>query len=116
MMITVTIYYGYYHHYYYSHWYYCPGRTEHDLDEHKVPDLQHIGVVFIDHVGGVSSPDPVIVDLCAGATWPLIAHLPEVVFGAKWQNSLLGQEIQPAKWDESQGYLNPNYLSKLDTA
>ena len=78
----------------------CPGPAEHDLDEHKIPDLQHIGIVFIDHVSGVSSPYPVIVDLCARPTWALIAHLPEVVFGAKWQDSLLGQELQPAKSDE----------------
>ncbi len=36
------------------------------LDEHDVPDLQHIGVVLVDERRGVTSADAVIVQLCSG--------------------------------------------------
>ena len=66
------------------------------LNEHQIPDLQNIRVIHVDQVGGISAPHSVVVDLSARPTWPLIAHLPEIVLGPKGQNSFCWQELQPA--------------------
>lgn len=49
------------------------------LDEHEVPDLQHIGVILVDKMCSIPTSDPVIVDLTAGTTWACVTHLPEVI-------------------------------------
>ncbi len=36
------------------------------LDEHDIPDLQHIGVVLVDQRRGVASANAIIVQLCSG--------------------------------------------------
>jgi len=59
-----------------------------ELNEHQVPDLQDVGVVHVDQVGGVPAPDAVVVDLAAGATGARVAHLPEVVVHAAGQDTL----------------------------
>ena len=66
------------------------------LNEHQVPDLQHIGVVHVYQVSSIPPPNSVIVDLGAGSTWPLVSHLPEVVLCAKRQDALCWQVLQPA--------------------
>ena len=70
--------------------------TSPHLNEHQIPDLQNIGVIHVDQVGGISAPHSVVVDLSARPTWPLIAHLPEIVLGPKGQNPFCWQELQPA--------------------
>lgn len=49
------------------------------MDEHEVPDLQHVGVILVDKMCSIPTPDPVIVDLTAGTTWACVTHLPEVI-------------------------------------
>lgn len=49
------------------------------LDEHEVPDLQHIGVILVDKMCSIPTTNPVIVDLTAGTTWACVTHLPEVI-------------------------------------
>ena len=73
------------------------GVGESYLDENKIPDLQNVGVIQVDQVGGITAPNPVIVDLGAGPTGALIPHLPEVVLGAERQNALCWQKLQPAR-------------------
>lgn len=69
---------------------------ESHLNEDEVPDLQDIGIIQIDKVGGITAPNPVVVNLCAGPTGALIPHLPKVVLGAEGQNALCWQKLQPA--------------------
>lgn len=64
-----------------------------ELDEDQVPDLQHVGVVHVDQVGGVPAPDAVEVDLAAGSAGARVPHLPEVVLHAAGQDAGL---VQPA--------------------
>lgn len=60
-----------------------------ELDEHQVPDLQHIGIIHVHQVRGVSPSDAVIVDLAAGAAGAGVAHLPEVILHAARQDASL---------------------------
>ncbi len=66
------------------------------LNEHKVPDLQYVGIIHVDQVSSISAPNSVIVDLCTGPTGPLVSHLPEVVLGPERQNALCWQVLEPA--------------------
>lgn len=45
-----------------------------ELNEHHVPDLQHVGVIHVDKLWHKAATDSVIVDLCAWPTGPL--HTP----------------------------------------
>ena len=67
------------------------------LNEHKIPDLQDVGVIHVHQVSSIAAPNPVIVDLGAGSTGALVAHFPEVVLCAERQNALCWQELQPAR-------------------
>ncbi len=60
-----------------------------ELDEHQVPDLQDVGIVHVDQVGGVSPSDAVVVDLTAGTAGTGVSHLPEVILHAAWQDASL---------------------------
>ena len=65
------------------------------LDEHQVPDLQHIGVVHVHQLGHLAVPDPVVVDLRARAARSGVTHLPEVVLLVEGQHVAGGQEAEP---------------------
>ena len=66
------------------------------LNEHKVPDLQYIGIIHVDEISSISTSNSVIVDLCTGSTGTLVSHLPEIVLCAERQNALCWQELEPA--------------------
>jgi hypothetical protein len=61
-----------------------------ELDKHVIPNLQDIWVVLVDKVGGIASTDAVVVDLAAGTTRPLVAHLPKVVLHVSRENVVVG--------------------------
>ena len=64
------------------------------MDEHKVPDLQHVGVVLVDKMGSIPTTNPVIVDLTAGPTRACVTHLPEVILHVAGEDFGV---IQPAR-------------------
>ncbi len=66
------------------------------LNEHKIPDLQYIGIIHVDQVSSISASNSVVVDLCTGSTRPLVSHLPKVVLCPERQNALCWQELKPA--------------------
>ena len=66
------------------------------LNEHKIPDLQYIGIIHVDKISSISASNSVIVDLCTGSTGTLVSHLPEIVLCAERQNALCWQELEPA--------------------
>ena len=63
------------------------------LSEDEIPDFQNFWVVFIDELGHVSVSDAVIVDLRARTTWTKLSHLPEIVFHAKRQHTMLRNSV-----------------------
>mmetsp|Transcript_18016 Transcript_18016/g.57622 ORF Transcript_18016/g.57622 Transcript_18016/m.57622 type:complete len:812 (+) Transcript_18016:860-3295(+) len=66
-----------------------------ELDEHQVPDLEHVRVVHVDQVRRVAPADAVVVDLRARPARARVAHLPEVVLPVERQHPLRRQELQP---------------------
>lgn len=58
------------------------------LHEHQIPDLHHIWTVHVDERCGIPIAHVIVVDLCARATWPCLAHLPEIFLHSKWKNAL----------------------------
>ncbi len=66
-----------------------------ELDEDEVPDLEDIGVVLVDQVGGFAPADAVEVDLGAGAAGAGVAHLPEVVLGVAREDAVLREVAAP---------------------
>mmetsp|Transcript_37815 Transcript_37815/g.65613 ORF Transcript_37815/g.65613 Transcript_37815/m.65613 type:complete len:854 (-) Transcript_37815:547-3108(-) len=66
-----------------------------ELNEHVVPDLDHVRQVGVHQRRGVPAADAVVVDLRAGPAGAGVAHLPEVVLAPKGQHALRGQELQP---------------------
>lgn len=60
-----------------------------ELDKHQVPDLQHIGIIHVHQVRGVSPSNAVVVDLTARATGAGISHLPEVILHTARQDASL---------------------------
>mmetsp|Transcript_27030 Transcript_27030/g.54413 ORF Transcript_27030/g.54413 Transcript_27030/m.54413 type:complete len:590 (+) Transcript_27030:977-2746(+) len=75
------------------------------LDEDHVPDLEHVGIVHVDEVGGVAPPDAVVVELSAGPARPGLAHLPEVVLHVPLEHAVGRKILQPelacllVRWD-----------------
>lgn len=67
----------------------CDRLSPVELDEHQVPDLQHVRVIHVHQVGGVSPADAVVVDLAAGATGAGVSHLPEVILHTARQDASL---------------------------
>eukprot|EP00967_Tisochrysis_lutea_P033788 scaffold40214_cov26-Tisochrysis_lutea.AAC.3 len=66
-----------------------------ELDEDEVPYLEHVWVVHIDEVGGVTPADAVVVQFGARSTRANIAHLPEVVLARAGEDTALGQILEP---------------------
>lgn len=60
-----------------------------ELDKHQVPDLQHIGIIHVYQVRGVSPSNAVVVDLAARATGAGVSHLPEVILHTARQDASL---------------------------
>mmetsp|Transcript_57753 Transcript_57753/g.137441 ORF Transcript_57753/g.137441 Transcript_57753/m.137441 type:complete len:290 (+) Transcript_57753:2218-3087(+) len=65
------------------------------LDEHDVPDLEHVGVVHVHQVRRVAPADAVIVQLAARAARARVAHLPEVVLHVPLDHPVCREERQP---------------------
>ena len=63
------------------------------LSEDEIPDFQNFWVVFIDELGHISVSDAVIVDLRARTTGTKLSHLPEIVFHAKRQHTMLRNSV-----------------------
>ena len=68
-----------------------------ELDEHQVPDLQHIGVAAVHLLGGVAPADAIEVDLAARAARTRLAHLPEVVLHVAGNHVIFRQELAPQR-------------------
>ena len=68
-----------------------------ELDEHQVPDLQHIGVAAVHLLGGVAPTDAIEVDLAARAAGTRLAHLPEVVLHVAGNHVIFRQELAPQR-------------------
>lgn len=81
-----------------------------ELDEHQVPDLQHVGVVHVYQVRGVPAPNAVVVDLAAGAAGARVPHFPEVVLHAAWQDASL---LHPEERLESSNIISCNQEKKV---
>lgn len=58
------------------------------LHEHQIPDLHNVRTVHVDERGGVPIAYVVVVDLGARATWPRLAHLPEIVLHSERKNAI----------------------------
>lgn len=90
-----------------------------ELDEDQVPDLQHVGVVHVDQVGGVAASDAVEVDLAAGPAGARVAHLPEIILHAAGQDAALlhpeGQDAHTAPKGSLTKNLPNKYLSAAMT-
>lgn len=67
-----------------------PGGLPVILYEHKIPDLQDVWMIHVNEMFSISTPNPVVVDLCAGATGASLTHLPEVVFHVKGHHTVCG--------------------------
>ena len=63
--------------------------------ERGVPDLEHVGVVAVDEMGGIAAADAVVVDLGARSARADVAHLPEVVLHVVGQDARVGQVFLP---------------------
>mmetsp|Transcript_26999 Transcript_26999/g.46257 ORF Transcript_26999/g.46257 Transcript_26999/m.46257 type:complete len:567 (+) Transcript_26999:1285-2985(+) len=66
-----------------------------ELDEHVIPDLNHIGHVGVDQVSSVAVADAIVVDLGTRATGSGGAHLPEVLLAAACDDAVGRQEAKP---------------------
>mmetsp|Transcript_82711 Transcript_82711/g.230655 ORF Transcript_82711/g.230655 Transcript_82711/m.230655 type:complete len:399 (+) Transcript_82711:2010-3206(+) len=65
------------------------------LHEDVVPDLQHVWIVHVDQVSGITATDTVVVNLSAWPAWAGIPHLPEVVLHVEGQDSAFGEVLLP---------------------
>lgn len=79
------------------------------LDEHEVPDLQHVGVILVDKMCSIPTSDPVIVDLTAGTARACVTHLPEVILHVAREDFGV---IHPAHSGEDK----PSYNHRQDLA
>mmetsp|Transcript_15095 Transcript_15095/g.34703 ORF Transcript_15095/g.34703 Transcript_15095/m.34703 type:complete len:244 (+) Transcript_15095:2211-2942(+) len=66
-----------------------------ELDEDKVPDFQHVGVVLVDQVSSISSSNSVKMKLRAWAAGASVSHLPEVVLHVALEHSLRWEILEP---------------------
>ena len=66
-----------------------------ELDEHEVPDLEHVGVVLVHQRRGVSSADAIDVEFGARTAGAGLAHLPEVVLGVPGNHVVGGEVAEP---------------------
>ena len=69
-----------------------------ELDEHMVPDLEHIGVARVDEMRGVAAAaDAVVVNLGAWAARTGLAHFPEVVLHIAWNDMVFRKQRFPQR-------------------
>jgi hypothetical protein len=57
-----------------------------ELNEHKVPYFQHVGVIFVDQMSSLPTSNAVEVELRARTARSCLTHFPEVIFHAAWEN------------------------------
>mmetsp|Transcript_7113 Transcript_7113/g.14857 ORF Transcript_7113/g.14857 Transcript_7113/m.14857 type:complete len:207 (+) Transcript_7113:2295-2915(+) len=72
-----------------------PIRLTVELNEHIVPNLNHIWKIRIDKLGSIPISNPIVVDLGTRSTRSGGPHLPEVVFGAEGKNTFGWEVLEP---------------------